>query len=483
MIVKPLPRMNAKMFKKLVDAKPLCAVTRCRYSSNVEDIFKFYSDTKCDLDQKYRVLDDKDYARFFSKRALRREPAFTRQITSLAYKVGKRMISLAEGMPNEAIFPFTRLELSTRAGGKMVFDEKELATALQYIPSQGLPPLLLELHAWQQQLHRPPALPAPRDVLATSGAQHGIYQCAELLLNTGDAVVTTEYSYSGVFSVLRPYKPDIIGIPEDEDGMIPDTLESALNERLTRGLPMPKMLYLIPTGNNPTGTVLPEPRRRQIYELACKYDLLIVEDDPYMFLNYTEKVPPSFLSLDVCGRVIRLDSLSKVVSSGLRSAWITAPAALIHRAELHMQAEVLHPCTLTQAITYHLMRNRSAFASHLVSTRSFYAHRMRALSAALRDVRDLVHSNDPAGGLFHWARVRDVDDVYNLVFRTAFDRGLMLVPGQAFLPDSRAPCQHLRLTFSKIALADMQPAVRLLADVVRVEQKLAKQQRRRATEL
>lgn len=87
---------------------------------------------------------------------------------------------------------------------------------------------------------------------------------------------------------MKPYQPDIIGIPEDEDGLIPSTLESVLNERLSRGLQMPRVLYLIPTGNNPTGTVIPEDRRRQIYELACKFDFLILEDDPYMFLNYTE---------------------------------------------------------------------------------------------------------------------------------------------------------------------------------------------------
>ncbi|CAH2256496.1 jg27070 [Pararge aegeria aegeria] len=204
-MAKPLPRFNAKLFKKLIDARPLYAVLKCSYSTNFDKIFKFYSDEECKVNQKYRVLDEKDYARFFSKRALRREAAFTRQITALAYKVGKRMISLAEGMPNEAIFPFTRLELTSRTGEKMVFDEKELATALQYIPSQGLPSLLTELRSFQQELHRPP--PLDRDVLVTNGSQHGIYQCIELLLNTGDPIITTEYSYSGFYSVVNVKYP------------------------------------------------------------------------------------------------------------------------------------------------------------------------------------------------------------------------------------------------------------------------------------
>lgn len=101
---------------------------------------------------------------------------------------------------------------------------------------------------------------------------------------------------------LKPYSPEILDLPEDEDGLIPDTLDSLLGERLKRGLKMPKVLYIIPTGNNPTGTVIPEERRRQIYEMACRYDFLILEDDPYMFLNYSEvrfKTPNLTLNVDV----------------------------------------------------------------------------------------------------------------------------------------------------------------------------------------
>lgn len=87
---------------------------------------------------------------------------------------------------------------------------------------------------------------------------------------------------------LKPYQPEIIGIPEDDYGIVPETLEASLHDRLSRGLKMPKILYTIPTGSNPTGTVLPEDRRRRIYELACQFDFLILEDDPYMFINYTE---------------------------------------------------------------------------------------------------------------------------------------------------------------------------------------------------
>ncbi|XP_026500078.1 kynurenine/alpha-aminoadipate aminotransferase, mitochondrial [Vanessa tameamea] len=479
-----LSKMNVEVFKKILDPRPLYSVLKSRqYSQNADDIFKFYDDQPShmlELKEKYRTLDEKDYNRFISKRAMKREPALTRQITTLSYNVSKEMMSLAEGMPNEAIFPFTRLEMSTRSGESLVLEEKELATALQYLPSQGLPSLLKELRQFQQDLHRPP--PLSRDVIVTNGAQHGIYQCVEMLMDPGDPIITTEFTYTGIHSALKPYQPEIIGIPEDENGLIAETLDSVLKERLARGLKMPRLLYFIPTGNNPTGTVISVERRRQIYELACKYDFLLVEDDPYMFLNYNKASIPSFLSLDVCGRVIRLDSVSKVISSGLRAGWLTAPTALMHRAELHAQAELLHSCTLAQTILLQLFSNRSALASHLLSTRSFYELRRNALSAALRGIEGLADWSEPNAGLFHWVRVRGVEDVYNMVFHVAFQRGLILIPGQAFLYDSGATCQYIRLAFSKINVNNMETAIRYLADIIREEQKLVKQPKRLATE-
>ncbi|KAI8423902.1 hypothetical protein MSG28_012900 [Choristoneura fumiferana] len=440
---------------------------------------------------------------------------------TLAYGVGRQMISLAEGMPNEEVFPFNRLEMGWTKGGALHMEGKELSTALQYLPSQGLPALLSELRAFQQDLHRPP--PLQRDVIVTNGAQHGIYQALDLLLDQGDPILLTEYTYTGVHVALKPYSPEIISIPEDEHGLVPETLDAVLSDRLSRGLRMPRLIYLVPTANNPTGTTLPAHRRRQIYDLACKYDFLILEDDPYMFLNFDDEPVPSFLSLDVAGRVIRLDSLSKVVSAGLRGGWLSAPRPLLQRVELHMQAELLHSCTLAQAallaapppspsrsarssistgndsFTDHGFHDKhikvevlgpphhlqpGGAGAHLHRARALYRRRRDALQAALAPLDSLADWSPPKGGLFLWLRVRGVDDVYNMVFETAFKRGLMLIPGQAFLYDTSAPSQHLRLTFSKIALKDMDLAARTLADIIKEEQSrsLQKQPQRLATQ-
>lgn len=477
-----LGKVNGELAKKLFDIRTVPVIIKKNYSQqeSVAKFFKFYSDDVY-YDDRYKPLSGKDYDRFISTRAARREPAVTRQITSLAYKVGKDVISLAEGMPNENVFPFQRMTLETHTGGILQLEGKSLAAALQYVPSQGLPSLLSELRVFQEELHRPPQI--PRDVLVTNGSQHGIYQCVELLLEPGDPILTTEFAYTGIHSAMRPYQPEVIGIPEDEDGLIPETLDSVLGERLHLGLKMPKMMYIIPTGNNPSGTVLTEQRRRQIYELACKYNFLIVEDDPYMFLNYSNAAIPSFLSLDTHGRVIRLDSISKVISAGLRGAWVTAPKPLLERLELHTQAEVLHSCTLAQAILLQLLESRPSLAEHLKGARELYHKRRDALNTALEPIADLAPYSLPKAGLFFWIRVNGVSDVYNMVFQTALQRGLMLVPGQAFLYDTSATCQYVRLTFSKIKYEDMNTAVRHLAEIIRDEQQLQLKTKAYATEV
>ncbi|CAG9792529.1 unnamed protein product [Diatraea saccharalis] len=463
------PRMNKELLKKFIDIRPVMNALNRRYSQNHEEFFKMYSED-CVINGYGGPLTADDYTRFFSKRSMRREPALTREMTNLSYKVGKHVISLAEGMPNEGVFPISKVDIEVKGTGRLLLEGSDLSAALQYIPSQGLPPLLSELRQFQNDVHRPPAV--PRDVIVTNGGQHGIYQCMDLLMEEGDPVVLNEYTYTGAHVALKPYNPEIISIPEDQYGMIPETLESILSARLSRGLKMPKLLYIIPTGSNPTGTVVPEERRRKIYELACRFDFLIIEDDPYVFCNYSEKRVPTFLSLDTCGRVIRLDSLSKVVSAGLRAGWVTAPTPVLQKLELHMQSELLHSCTLSQVILHHLISNREALASHLKAARDLYRQRRDALSDALQGLTGLADWTLPDAGLFFWLKVRGVEDVHNMVFRTALKRGLMVVPGQAFSYYTNAPCQYIRLTFSRIRYENMNTATRHLADIIKEEQQL-----------
>ena len=154
-----------------------------------------------------------------------------------------------------------------------------------------------------------------------------------MLLEPGVSVVIEDFVYAGTLAIMDPYEPDYCIVPGDAQGMRSDVLRQTLAERPTK----PKFIYINPTGANPTGTVLPENRRKEIYQLASEHDMLILEDDPYYFLQYLPERPPSFLSMDTEGRVLRFDSFSKVLSSGLRLGYVTGPSPLIERINLHMQ--------------------------------------------------------------------------------------------------------------------------------------------------
>lgn len=157
-----------------------------------------------------------------------------------------------------------------------------------------------------------------------------------------------------LFLQLKPYKPILLPIEQDHLGMIPQALVNALEDWKRKcteeggGCKMPKLLYMNPTGSNPTGTTMPLERRREIYKICSQYNILILEDDAYCFMNFSEEPVKSFLSLDTEGRVLRFDSLSKVLSSGMRVGWVTGPKPLIQNIELHVQSSYLHSSTLSQ---------------------------------------------------------------------------------------------------------------------------------------
>jgi len=141
--------------------------------------------------------------------------------------------------------------------------------------------------------------------------------------------------------------------------MRPDILRKKLMDNVEA---KPKFIYVNPTGANPTGVVLPESRRKEIYELVTEHDMLILEDDPYYFLHFGDIRPPSFLSMDTEGRVIRFDSFSKVLSSGLRLGFVTGPAPLIERINLHMQV-------ITHFLSLYFSRRKVSTANYKVPSK------------------------------------------------------------------------------------------------------------------
>lgn len=194
---------------------------------------------------------------------------------------------------------------------------------------------------------------------------------------------------------------------------------------------MPKVMYLVPNACNPTGTTMDEARRREIYSIASEYDLIILEDDPYYFLQYDdqEPLPPSFLRLDTDGRVLRFDSFSKIFSAGLRVGYVTGPTPLLERMTWHMQASVLCPPGITQVMVSELLRTwgDEGFNKHIAKLREFYrAQRDTMLQAAEKHLAGQMSDHfafHQSPGVFFWCSWDDMLFFLLLLFFSRPGRG------------------------------------------------------------
>ncbi|OWR53134.1 putative Kynurenine/alpha-aminoadipate aminotransferase mitochondrial precursor [Danaus plexippus plexippus] len=442
-----------------------------RDSEDSESFFKYYSDDNSYFN-KYKKLEKEDFEYFLSRRGLTQKITPTQQLSELAEKYDRKVNkNLSEGMNNELTFPFTDIEITKNNGTKIIIRGEELEHSQQYLSPKGLPRLHSELMNILEEVHRPP--PLERDLLVTNGTHHGLQLCTDVLVDPGDPVVGTEYSYIGLHAILRQYEVEYLGIPEDKHGLIPEILVSVLNERLTKGLKMPKVMYLIPTVSNPTGYLMTEERKQKIYEIACKYNMMIVEDDVYMYLNYTDMTVPSFLSMDTAGRVLRVSSLSKVMMAGLRVGWVTGPTELITTMQLASYSQIVHPCSLAQTIVLHLVTDREYIKDQIVKNRDFYKKQLNAVHDALTTIEDLIEWEKPDGGYYIWVKIRGIEDVRNMVYQTSFIHGLMLEPGHGFSYDHDKPCPYIRLTFTKANLDTLEDDVKTIGDIIRHEIRLS----------
>ncbi|XP_060237797.1 kynurenine/alpha-aminoadipate aminotransferase, mitochondrial isoform X2 [Meriones unguiculatus] len=335
-----------------------------------------------------------NYSRFLTATSVARKPSAIRSTVEIMSKAPKTVISLAPGSPNPNMFPFKAAAFTVENGKTFRFEEETMKRALQYSPSYGIPELLSWLKQLQIKLHNPPTVNYPpnqgqMDLCITSGCQDGLSKAFEMLISPGDTILVNEPLYTGTLHAMKPLGGNIINVPSDEHGIIPEALKKILSrwnpeDSKDTTKKAPKFLYTVPNGNNPTGYSLTGDRKKEIYELARKYDFLIIEDDPYYFLQFNKPWAPTFLSMDVDGRVIRADTFSKVLSSGLRVGFMTGPKSLIERIVLHTQVSTLHPCTLSQLMISQLLYQwgEEGFLTHVDRTIDFYKNQRDMILAA-----------------------------------------------------------------------------------------------------
>ncbi|ELR58669.1 kynurenine/alpha-aminoadipate aminotransferase, mitochondrial [Bos mutus] len=420
-----------------------------------------------------------NYTRFITAKSAARKPYSIRVMYEKLDKAPKSVISLATGVPNPNMFPFKTAVITIENGKAIQFDEELMKKALQYSQSAGLPELLSWLKQLQVKLHNPPTIHyAPSqgqmDICVTCGSLEGLYKVFEMIINPGDNILVNEPVYSGTIHALQPLGCNMINVSSDEHGIIPDSLREILSKWEPEDSKdpeknSPKCLYTVPNGNNPSGNSLTAERKREIYELARKYDFLIIEDDPYYFMQFNKPWAPTFLSMDVDGRVIRADSFSKVLSSGLRVGFITGPKPLIERIVLHIQVSTLHTSTFTQLLVSQLLHQwgEEGFLTHIDRVTDFYRKQRDALLAAAdKWLSGLAEWQVPTAGMFLWVKIKGIHDVRKLIEEKAVKNEIFMLPGYGFYIDSSAPCPYFRASFSSASPEQMDMAFQRLAQLI-----------------
>ncbi|KAG0040228.1 hypothetical protein BGZ83_002623 [Gryganskiella cystojenkinii] len=406
-----------------------------------------------------------DYQAFLSDSSKARKPSAIRRLIPLSKLPG--MISLGAGAPNADLFPFEGISISLKNGESLKVDSKVLSDSLTYGPSDGIPQLNNWLRELQTLQHAPPR---PFGITIGTGSQDLVTKGLQMLITPGDNVLFESPGYVGVIAFLRHQPCNLIDVDLDSHGVVPSKLREKLDNWPTDKR-KPKMLYTVPVGGNPTGVSQTLERKKEIYEIARQHNLLILEDDPYYYLQFGEKVP-SYLSMDVDGRVLRFDSMSKILSSGLRVGWATGPVELINVMNLVTQTSNLQPSSVSQAITYTLVESwgHQGFFDHTLKVAAFYKDRSTKFCAyASKHLTSLATWVEPDAGMFVWFYLQGIEDSFDLILNKAVEKKVLLVPGIEFFchPQENGPSAFVRASFSNVSDEDMDLGLERLASLLR----------------
>ena len=348
------------------------------------------------------------------------------------------VISLAGGNPAPELFP--NEELADIAAELL---RNQPVLSLQYGVTEGYTPLREAVKARLKRVEHIDN--ADDEVIIVSGGQQGIELSATALVNEGDTVIVEEPSFIGALNAFRSYNAHLAGVKMDEDGMNIASLEKTVAENKNA-----KLIYTIPTFQNPMGTTMSLEKRKAVYEIARKNNLIIIEDNPYGDLTFDGTKVPTIKSMDVDGRVIYCGSFSKILAPGLRIGFVCANKAIVQKIVVGKQISDVHTAMLPQLLAYEYM-TRFDLDAAIVKMRANYAHKCRTmLDAIARDFPADVTCTRPNGGLFIWCDLGHGVDTQALAATCAANK-VVYVPGSTFMVDMDKPSSALRLNYSTMS--------------------------------
>ena len=396
----------------------------------------------------------------FAARTEHMQRSAVREILKLTAKPD--VISFAGGLPAPEYFPVERIQ----EAADTVLQERG-REVLQYSTSEGMP----ELRTWiAKRMSRESQMAInPDNILILSGSQQALDLVGRVLLNEGDKIIVENPTYVGMLSAWKPYGPHFDAVPTDDDGLIVDALEPILVQRDH------KLLYSIPSFQNPQGTTLSLERRVRLAQLLIEYDLPMYEDDPYGELVFEGEKLPSVLdmeiqqrgakSLDECN-VMYAGTFSKTLAPGLRVGWIAAAYPVIDKMVQAKQATDLHTSTLSQFIAYELVKDDVFLDEHVALLRTVYRERRDLMLASMAEhFPEGVHWTKPRGGLFTVVTMPQGCDASD-VLREAVKHNVAFVPcNEFFIGD--AGRNSFRLNYSNARPERIVEGIRRLGGVLK----------------
>ena len=388
-----------------------------------------------------------------AERMLSMRPSLVRELLKNAG--GPDFISFAGGLPNPQFFPAEALAAAAEAVLR-----NDAADVLQYAVSEGYPPLREWIAARYRQrygLHIP-----IEHIMITSGSQQGLDLLGKVLLNPGDVVVNEQPGYQGAIHALSIYQPRFAGVPMRDDGLDVEQLAAALREHAGRA----KLVVVTPNYQNPTGITYTEANRRALADEIRRRNVLLVEDDPYSELGFTDAHAPA-LHAHLDGQAVMLGSFSKIVAPGMRLGWLVAPRALMSRIVIAKQATDFHSSQFAQRVLHRYLTTNPV-DEHIARIRAGYAAQARAMIGALEghfppNAAEVTFTR-PQGGMFVWVTLPAPADSL-AILKDAIEARVSFLPGVPFFTNGDGK-RYMRLSYAQADEAMIEEGIARLARVM-----------------
>ena len=372
----------------------------------------------------------------FSDVVNKMKPSEIRELNKMASSPG--IISLGGGMPSPETFPIKEL---TEIMESIMKNNSDLA--LQYGNTLGINPVREQISKMLEKTENIKC--NMENIIVNSGSQQGLYELGTVLANPGDTVITEEPTYVGAVSAFSANGLKMEGIPVDQNGMKVELLEERIKKLIAENR-KPRFIYVIPTFQNPTGYTMPIERRKILIEISKKYEIPLVEDNPYGQLRYYGEPVPCIRSMAGGEDVIYLGTFSKVMTPGLRLGYTIAQEAVMEKFNLIKQALDLATNSFSQYVAYEYIK-RGIIYKQVELNRQIYRRKRDAIVNALKThMSDISTFSEPDGGMFVWVTVNKNIDTKQMI-PLAIKNGVAYVSGQAFTTNGTQK-SSMRLNFT-----------------------------------